>query len=454
MNTPVRHYEPNILRSPFEWMGIWTPDGWRTHRKRFGNAERVERFLSGDGKRTVFQAALCDPERGVVAWQDDLHLRHDPFTDRGIYPCDPRVEYPVGRQRWAVSHTLLCYPVADHSLYTHEYTWNMETGTLQTHFRHHVLLEECRTDAETGMTVQVRHAPISQVIEGNVHYPIANSAVRGVWTNPEKKGTNLYARRVLQCLPMLNGVYLETPFQPVVQCHGIWDTAPEDPLDALFDSVTGVCSDPERLAFALQIELEYPKVAMFLPPLCPVASRLYGAEVRMPADRMVTIGHERLELLRRRLGSRFQPGEVGYAAGRSSIRSEGYFPEFDLNDDGVIDETDLEILREHLGRTLRSNLYVHAYFGPNWLSTGVLLEAEHQPGHRVIADYTHGAGYDAASGTVRLFESPGPDRPVWVEYHYDAPAVPGENNIRVHLYREKQVSMANVLLSSTMNHDD
>jgi len=48
----------------------------------------------------------------------------------------------------------------------------------------------------------------------------------------------------------------------------------------------------------------------------------------------------------------------------------------------------------------------------------------------------YGAGYDADSRTVRLLDTPGPDRPVWVDYVYDAPAEPGEHNIRLHLYRE------------------
>ena len=39
-------------------------------------------------------------------------------------------------------------------------------------------------------------------------------------------------------------------------------------------------------------------------------------------------------------------------------------------------------------------------------------------------------------GVIQLLQTPGPGRPVWVEYFYDEPAEAGENNIRLHLYRE------------------
>src|SRR4051812_45010582 len=102
---PLRRYEPNILSNPHEWMGIWTPHGWRVHRKRFGKAERLTATLSGDGRTTFFPHALLDPRTQQLEWQDDLHLADDPFTDAGIYPADPRIEHPPGNPRWAVSHT-------------------------------------------------------------------------------------------------------------------------------------------------------------------------------------------------------------------------------------------------------------------------------------------------------------------------------------------------------------
>jgi len=112
---PLRIYEPNIIHNPAVWMGIWTPHGWRIHKKRWGKAVRKTIYLSGDGQTTFFPNALCDPDTGKMAWQDDLHLKDDLYTDEGIYPADPRVEYPLGQPRWAVSHTLLNYPVADHN---------------------------------------------------------------------------------------------------------------------------------------------------------------------------------------------------------------------------------------------------------------------------------------------------------------------------------------------------
>src|SRR5438034_6283378 len=105
-SSPTRIYEPNIIHNPLTWFGIFTPQGWRIHRKRFGRAQPLSITLSGDGKTTLFPGALRDPSSAQVQRQDDLHLQDDPFTDGGIYPADPRVEYPIGRPRWAVSHTL------------------------------------------------------------------------------------------------------------------------------------------------------------------------------------------------------------------------------------------------------------------------------------------------------------------------------------------------------------
>ena len=204
---------------------MWTPQGWRVHAKRWGRAERKTLLLSGDGHTSFFPEVLRDPDTHRVEWSDDLHLKDDSFTDGGIYPCDPRVEYPVERPRWAVSHTLLCYPVADHTLFTHEYTWDLVHGHLKTHFRRHVVLEACRTDARDGMTVAVQHRPLSTTIEGNVHYPLPNSAVRGVWGNPDKTGDNYYTQRSVQLLAMHNAVYCIPRRTPVVQCHGMYAVA-------------------------------------------------------------------------------------------------------------------------------------------------------------------------------------------------------------------------------------
>ena len=442
-NLPERIYEPNIIHNPLTWMGIWTPAGWRVHQKRFGKAKRLSVALSGDGKTTFFPHALLDPDTGKVEWQDDLHLTDDSLTDGGIYPADPRVEYPANQPRWAISHTLLCYPVADHNLYTHEYTWDLTHGHLQTHFRKQVLLEEARTDATTGRTVRVRNTPISRTIEGNVEYPLPNSSVRGVWTNPQKSGDNLYTRRIVQRIAMHNGVYLIAPHSPVVQCHGLWQVLPEDPMEELFDKDSGCCKDTARLIEQCRISLDVPKLGMFQPKYKPVKSDVYGAEISLPTEQHAPVAVERLKALQKLIGSKFELGKVGYGASNSfdgdaeDLASAGYQCAYDFNNNGVIDDDDAAMLESHLGRIVRANLYFGAYFGGDWLSTAWCLQPEHQPGVEVIADYEYGGGYDSQTGVIHLLGTPGPNRPVWVEYHHDAPADAGENNIVVHLYREE-----------------
>lgn len=443
-NLPERTYEPNIRHNPFSWMGIWTPHGWRIHRKRFGSAERYTLRLSGDGRTTFFPGALRDPTAGRVTWRDDLHLRDDPFTDGGIYPADPRVEYPAGRPRWAVSHTLLCYPVADHGLYTHEYTWDLSHGDLQTHFRRHVALEPARTDARDGLTVAVQHRPISRTVEGNVHYPLPNSAVRGVWATADKSGENYYAAREVRLLSMLNGVYAPTERCPILQCHGVWATLPDDPLSDAFDRDTGLCRDRQALVERMHVTLDLPNAGMFLPPSEQVFSEVYQGQIARPSRHVLPVPTALLEELRKRKGARFQMGRVGYGAGAGfdgdseGYGAPGYIPALDFNGDGVIDDADEALLAPHVGRPARCNLYHGAYFGGDWLSTCWCLEPNHRPGTPLIADYTYGGGYDAEAGVIRLLRTPGPDRPVYVEYHHDAPAEPGDGNIVIHLYRETQ----------------
>lgn len=437
---PERIYEPNIIHNPFSWMGIWTPQGWRVHKKRWGKARRITKVLSGDGRTTFFPEALLDPQTGRVEWSDDLHLKDDSFTDGGIYPSDPRVEYPAGQPRWQVSHTLMVGPVADHNLYTHEYTWDMNHGHLQTHFRRHVVLEEARTDAEDGRTVAVANKPISTTIEGNVLYPLPNSAVRGVWTDPQKTGENLYTRRLTQLFAMHNAVYGTPPHMPVVQCYGMWATEPADPLNELFDADAGECHDEARLIEQLRIPLDAPRIGMLRFAFRTGQSRVYEGPVTLLAASEGIVGEDHLRELRQRIGQRYLHGRVGYAYASQSGRGDlfdGYHMKFDLNNDGVIDEQDEQLLAAQLGRTVRYNLYSDAYFGGDWLTTSVCLTPEHTPGTPIIAHYEYGGGYDAAAGVVRLLRTPGPNKPVWVEYHYDAPAGAGENNIVVHLYHEE-----------------
>jgi hypothetical protein len=439
---PIRIYEPNITHSPFKWMGIWTPHGWRVHRKRFGKAIRKTIKLSGDGKTTFFPGALCDPATQRVEWQDDLHLQDDALTDSGIFPCDPRVEYPPRRNRWQVSHTLLAGLVADHNLYTHEYTWDMAHGHLYTHFRTHVVCENARTDKRDGRTVQVRRTPISTTIEGNVSYPLNNSAVRGVWADPDKQTPNLYTRRVVQLLSMHNGVYVISPYSPVVQCYGLFPVNQNDPIESLFGQDTNECMDRHRLQEELCIPLDFPKLGMvdMKQSLDLVPSRLYESDIWKLTETTREITPPDVEAVRERVGSRFVPGACGYAFEPTQDQSHegyrGYNASFDINGDGLVDDTDVEIVAKNVGRRVRYNLYQCAYFGGDWLSTSVATNPELDSGDMLVADYEYGGGYDGQAGVIQLQETPGPDQPVWVEYHYDAPAEPGEDNIVVHIYDE------------------
>lgn len=428
---PIRWFEPNILSNPLTHFGIWTPRGWRVHAKRWGRARRRTLRLSGDGSTTVFPGVLRgDTSRGI-GWTDDLHLRDDPFTDGGIYPADPRVEYPPGRPRWAVSHTLLCYPVADHGLYTHEYTWDLKSGDLRTHFRE-LVVERATTDERDGLTVRVP-GPISCPIEGNECYPgLRCSAVRGVWDSSDRSGPNRYASRVVRVLPLANAVYGKIEDGPVVGVNGIYqvDTALEE----------GLPDDFQALGDRFQIPFDVPKLGMIRPPYRRMWSDCYQTEVALPGATHATVGEPFVKAIESRTGSRFVEGHVGFgergAVGADAIGYAGYNPAFDLNSDGVIDDADALLARRHVGRRVALNHYLGAYFGGDWISTGCLLAPTHEPGIRVVADYVRGVGYDVATGTIRLHATPGPGKPVWVEYLRDVPAVAGDENLVVHVYDE------------------
>jgi hypothetical protein len=441
----TRFTEPNIIHNPMTWFGVWTPTGWAVHEKRWGKASRHRLLLSGDGKTTAFPQVLHDTATNRAAWDDDLHVEDDSFTDGGIYPCDPRVEYPPGRPRWAISHTLMCHPVADHNLYTHQYTWDLASGSLNTYFRRHVVAEASRTDSHDGRTVRVTGMPISQAIEANRVWPLNCSAVRGVWTSESKNGKNLYARRVLQRLSAANGVYIRVPHTPVVQCWGIWRERPEDPVASLFNGDGGEAKSNHEAALALGIPYDCPRLGMIKPQYTKVFSPAYEREVLVAAQDVAAVEDEFLRRIRARVGAAYVEGQVGFGAdgitGAWDSGYAGYDPTCDLNADGRIDDADLELCQQHLGRDVRVNLYRNAYFGGDWVSTGVLLENHHRGGAKVIVDYEYGAGYDPATGLIRLHETPGPDKPVWVEYFHDAPADVGQNNIVVHTYREHRQAL-------------
>jgi hypothetical protein len=263
-----------------------------------------------------------------------------------------------------------------------------------------------------------------------------------VWSNPDKAGRNFYARRITQLIAMRNGVYAVAPRTPVVQCHGMWKVLAGDPIDDVFDRETGECSGVQDCIERMRVPLDEPKIGMLTPEYQPVPSDLYRGQVGALARDEGMVDRAHLEQLRRRKGSRFEPGRVGYAIDNrfdgdaDGFGVGGYCPQYDLNGDGVIDDADEARLAAHLGRGVRFNLYLGAYFGGDWLSTNICLEPEHRPGVPIIADYTYGDGYDAEAGVVRLLDTPGPDQPVWVEYYHDTPAEAGTDNIRLYLYRE------------------
>jgi hypothetical protein len=142
------------------------------------------------------------------------------------------------------------------------------------------------------------------------------------------------------------------------------------------------------------------------------------------------------------LGSRFLPDFARYAGtepGRGSPDQVALGVEYagyrDIDSDGVIGEAEREFLKRHQGEIWRANVGDYGYFGVGWLSPGYGLSiTPERPYHRYIAAYDYGGGYDPELGLINLLDSPGSNRDVWVEYHYDAPAEPGENNIKVYLH--------------------
>lgn len=431
MTDSVFHYEPNILSNPRTHFGVWTPDGWKVHQKRWIKTRPFEVFLSSDGKRTRFELPND--------FLEDAHDAEDKFTDGGIYPAEPRVAYPVGRPRWAISHTFLAYPFADKTLYEQEYVWDRERGVVETFFRQHVVCEEGVTDDRDGMTVRVNHHRISRVVVGNKAYPHCNSAVRGVWSSPDKRGTNYYTQERLMLLPSTNAVYIRVPHTPVVNCLGLWKARPAD--GAFFDS-DGNCADHEGLLKA-GIPLDAPGVAAFGYRFRKVRSRFYNADLELFAEDEVTVSETSLANLRAAKGIPFQEHKVGYAGWGNWDHvaqiegNKGYYcVTFDFNHNGVVDDEDEETLRRHIGKRYRVNYYSGAYYGWDWLSVGVGLNAEMQGGEPVICYWTKGAGYEAEQGVVRLFSTPGPNQRVYVEYHHDRPADTGRDKIRVVLRQE------------------
>ena len=400
----------------------------------------VIEYLSGDGEKTTF------PLRYPI--MDRVHDRDDPFCDGGIFRSDPKVEYPHGTRRWAVSHTFLSYPITDGALYDKEYIWDVRTNTITTHFHEHVLLEPARTDA-SGLRVEVARRPISTgvYVRANHFTKRCTSAVRGVWDNPEKQGKNYYSRRTVILTERQMIIYFPSKHQPILNQCGVWEVDESEHPERFFDA-QGICTAPDSVIEELRIPLHEPKIMAGAWKLeqTDLGHIHFEAGRALPGSVTLVNNFQPVpppEYIGPLMGSRFVPGFVGYAAHETKDEGDrppeyaagvGYSGFRDINDDGQIGEWERDFLREHQGEVWRVNVGDAGYFGVGWLSPGLgsAIIAK-QPYRRFVASYDYGGGYDPDAGGIDLLDSPGPNREVFVEYHYDAPAAPGEN-IKVHLH--------------------
>lgn len=387
-------------------------------------------YLSGDGRTTTF------PLKHKIT--DHIHNFADPFTDFGIYLSNPKIEYPPGRRRWAISHTFLWFQVPDGDLYGKEYTWDVDNNTITTHFHEHVSLEKVDINSDR-QSVTVPRTPISTGVElrGNMFSTQCTSAVRGVWDNPEKKGRNYYVRRA-HILTPYRGIYYFRPYHtPVVQQYGIWMVEEEERPEQFFDT-DGECVDVAGVIEHLRIPLHEPKV------LSDVDKVPY--ETVCPNDPIFVRIHPRIkidlsqvpspDILQPYLGAQFQHSRCGQA-GWQTGSDNGYQNGLDINSDGVIDVHDQNILAQHAGEVYRMNVGNWGYFGGNWISTGNEARSKNFRNEKAIfiCSYDYGAGYDPATGKINLFESPPASvNKMYVEYFYDTPPVEGNNNLKIYLH--------------------
>jgi hypothetical protein len=387
---------------------------------------RIE-YLSGDGHTILFN--LKQQFAGLI------HNQADPFSDMGVFISGPKVEHPIGRRRWAHSHTFLHYAFPDGSFWNNEYTWDESANTITTHFHEHVPLEAARVNAD-GRSVTVSKLPISSVIEtrGNVFSAKCNAAVRAIWDNPNKVGRNYYVRHTNTLIPYKDLCMFSLLHQPIVNIHGCW-LVDESERPERFFNPSGECIDIDGVVNELLIPLHEPKVlALSTESYKPTRAgdtfarrlpeSLWPELIRVPSA----------SKLDRLLGVRFEPNRCGLG-GWETNTDNGYNPFYDLNSDGVIDDRDQAILAAHQGEVYRDNLFHRSYFGENWVGTSYGSRsrnfAEQMPIY--ICSYTYGAGYDPDTGRIKMFETAPPDSTLYVEYYYDAPALPGKDNIKVYL---------------------
>jgi hypothetical protein len=388
-------------------------------------------YFSGDGHSTEFK-----PKSRIV---DHVHDFLDTFCDFGIFLSNPKIEYPVGRRRFADSHTFLNFQIADGSLYDKEYTWNVENNTIYTHFHEHVF-EEATVNPD-GMTVTVLKLPISTGVEvrGNTFTEKCTSAVRGVWDNALKRGKNYYVRRA-NILTSYKRIYYFAPLHnPIVNQLGIWSVDEQERPERFFDG-TGNCIDIEAVVQELLIPLHEPKIlAWSLNQYIPNGTCDKFASRLLPKVQAELTPVPDPTILDPVLGSTFEHSRCG-SAGIFNDNVNGYVNGLDINSDGIIDASDKDILAKHAGEVYRLNIGDYGYFGTNWLSTGNHPRSKHWNLYNdqmiYICSYEYGAGYNNNTGTVHLFEKLPAGQKVFIEYFYDAPAKPGKDNIKVYLHND------------------
>ncbi len=164
-------------------------------------------------------------------WSGDgyYHNSADPFSDRGIWSSYPKVEYPLGVERFEISHTYMAYPYPDGSLYSQEYVWDPFAKKIFPYFKEESFGAGTRVDART---VRVSKTPIcdSLPLRSNLYEGYNNSAVRGVYDNPKKAGTNYYTNIVVRKakVPGVGWFTIPDEYQPLVRQRGIWAITEEE----------------------------------------------------------------------------------------------------------------------------------------------------------------------------------------------------------------------------------
>ena len=384
-------------------------------------------YLRGDGAATTFKL-----KNKII---DYIHDFCDPFSDFGIFMSTPKIEYPIGRHRWANSHTFLEYPVVDGVLYGREYTWDTNENTITTFFHKRIAVEEVTVNPD-GRTVTVSRKPISTGVElrGNVFSKACSSAVRGVWDNPQKQGKNYYAKRANILTTYKGLIYFRPLHKPIVNQLGIWLVDECEEPQRFFDN-TGNCTDTEGVINELLIPLHQPKVLAGSFDQYNPAGHNDRFTVRLPQHmRQDLCPVPPVSILDSAFGAEFKYGQCGYAGLRRN-NLNGYENRFDINSDGIIDQKERDILNRHAGEVYRMNIGDYGYFGKNWLSTGYSPRSKNTSKglNLFVCSYDWGASYDNGSGTVKLLEDVEPGKKLYIEYFCDVPPEAG-SEMKVYLH--------------------